>query len=145
MCGIAGIICEQADLKSAVRAMVAAQAHRGPDDHGTREWTVGNTSIAFGHTRLSIIDLSPAGHQPMLDPESGSALIFNGEIYNFRELRRELESGGAVFRSTCDSEVLLAALVRWGPTCLARLEGMFAFAFFDARKRAVMLARDPLG
>ena len=101
--------------------------------------------IGFAHTRLSILDLSPLGHQPMQDPATGSWIVFNGEIYNFRDLRRELESAGVGFRSQSDTEVILAAYRVWGEGCLSRLRGMFAFALWDAPQKRLLLARDPMG
>ena len=101
--------------------------------------------IGFAHTRLSILDLSPLGHQPMQDPATGSWIVFNGEIYNFRDLRRELESAGVEFRSQSDTEVILAAYRVWGEGCLSRLRGMFAFALWDAPQKRLLLARDPMG
>ena len=130
------------DLTVAVRAL----RHRGPDDEGTFEdvWEGGAAGLA--HTRLAIIDLSPAGHQPMASADGRLVLAFNGEIYNHRDLRRELEGRGVAFRSTCDSEVLLAAYEVWGGRgCLERLRGMFAFAIWDRRERTLFLARDRLG
>jgi asparagine synthase (glutamine-hydrolysing) len=147
MCGIMGILSdgpvEQA--RAGVRAMVAAARHRGPDGSGSAEIELGEARLVLGHTRLSILDLSDGGRQPMEDAESGSWLTFNGEIYNFRELRMELESSGVRVASSGDSEVLLRALVRWGADALKKLEGMFAFAFWDGRTRQLLLARDGTG
>jgi asparagine synthase (glutamine-hydrolysing) len=123
-------------------------AHRGPDDAGTIIIDGGSAEpcqIGFAHTRLSIIDLSPLGHQPMQDPSTGNWIVFNGEIYNFRELRRDLMEKGAEFRSQSDTEVVLAAYRVWGEECLLRLRGMFAFALWDAQRRRLLLARDPMG
>jgi asparagine synthase (glutamine-hydrolysing) len=116
-------------------------AHRGPDDHGV--WAA--PGILFGHRRLSILDLSPAGHQPMVDPASGAVLVFNGEIYNHVELRKELESFGHRFIGHSDTEVLLHALVRWGESALTRLNGMWALAFWHPAKQRLILARDRFG
>ena len=147
MCGIAGVWSggrpEQA--RAAVRAMMAALRHRGPDAEGCVEVPVAGDCLVLGHTRLSILDLSDGARQPMHDAQSGSWLVFNGEIYNFRQLRRALEKLGAAFATSGDSEVLLQALVHWGPSALAKLEGMFAFAFWDGRERTLLVARDPLG
>lgn len=101
--------------------------------------------LGLGHTRLAIIDLSPLGQQPMVHPETGAMLVFNGEIYNFHNLRSELEEKGIRFRGSGDSEVLLHALVEWGPAALERLHGMFALAFYEPRNNSLLLARDPLG
>lgn len=117
--------------------------HRGPDDSG--EWWSNDGRVGFGHRRLSIIDLSAAGHQPMQDDVRGLSIVFNGEIYNFRDLRNELSAAGYAFRTSSDTEVVLAAYDKWGSECLARLNGMFAMAIFDARKKTVFLARDRAG
>ncbi len=132
--------------------MMRAMVHRGPDDEGYNEAPLvagpadrDGPLCGFGFRRLSILDLSPAGHQPMTNPDTGDRLIFNGEIYNFRGLRSELESRGVRFRSSGDTEVLLRALSVWGEATLDRLDGMFAFAFHHAASGRVLLARDPLG
>jgi len=142
MCGIAGVL--RLDGRPAARAelrpMVRALAHRGPDDEGFFE----AGPVALGHRRLSIVDLSAAGHQPMIDRASGAALVYNGEIYNHAEIRRELERAGQRFRSRSDTEVLLRGLVAWGAErLLPRLNGMFAFAWWDGEK--LLLVRDRLG
>jgi asparagine synthase (glutamine-hydrolysing) len=143
MCGIAGILSLNSEPASPVilRRMTDAIAHRGPDGEG--HYIDGVAGL--GHRRLAIIDLSPAGHQPMLTRDRRYALTYNGEIYNFQELRVELESLGYQFRSRTDSEVLLYALAEWGEQALDRLNGMFAFALWDARERRLMLARDRYG
>lgn len=129
--------------------MMRAMIHRGPDDEGYEELPLGNgdagTVAGFGFRRLAILDLSPAGHQPMFDPASGNCLIFNGEIYNYRHLRARLMVEGIRFRSTGDTEVLLQALSHWGERALDEVEGMFAFAFYEASTKRVLLARDPVG
>jgi asparagine synthase (glutamine-hydrolysing) len=146
MCGIGGILAhDEATARQALPALVAALKHRGPDDAGQEQVRLGRRFLGLGHTRLSILDLSPAGHQPMLHPLSGDRLIFNGEIYNFAVLKAELERGGARFVGHSDSEVLLHALVEWGPACIARLQGMFAFAFHDVSEQRLILARDSIG
>ncbi len=117
--------------------------HRGPD-HGA-VWVDPEHPVGLGHRRLSILDLSPAGNQPMVFPEAGLVLTFNGEIYNFLELREELESLGYRFRSSSDTEVLLYAYAQWGPKVLDRLIGMFAFAIWDRHRQNLFLARDRLG
>lgn len=117
--------------------------HRGPDDTG--EWWSPDWRVGFGHIRLAVLDLSPAGHQPMHLAGLGLSIVFNGEIYNFREVRAELEQRGYRFRSRSDTEVLLAAYDAWGTDCLARLNGMFAFALFDTRRQRLILARDRAG
>ena len=145
MCGIAGIIADEGAARRALPPMVAAQVHRGPDDVGAAYFGLGDKVVGFGHRRLSILDLSPAGHQPMFHPGTGDCIIFNGEIYNFAELRKELEGAGETFRGHCDTEVLLHGLSRWGPDYLKRLAGMFALAFYCAKTQEIILARDALG
>jgi asparagine synthase (glutamine-hydrolysing) len=115
--------------------------HRGPDDDGF--FTAG--PLGFGFRRLSVIDLTAAGHQPMRLPEAGLTIVFNGEIYNYLELRAELERLGHSFRSSCDTEVLLHAYLQWGQECLARLRGMWAFLIYDERQNRVFGARDRFG
>src|ERR1700688_712660 len=149
MCGIVGILA----FKTSIPAGVLEQAtrsleHRGPDDSGTiliEETQPQPMQIGLGHRRLSILDLSPLGHQPMHDPATGNWIVFNGEIYNFRELRKELEDLGVEFKSNSDTEVILAAYRVWGEPCLTRLGGMFAFALWDAQRKRLLLARDPMG
>jgi asparagine synthase (glutamine-hydrolysing) len=146
MCGIAGIICVRPEAH--IEAMLKSIEHRGRDDEGvwTSRWMDGGGRQAcLGHRRLSIIDTSEAGHQPMLYADGRFALTFNGEIYNYRELRRELKALGHVFGTDTDTEVLLAAFAEWGAECLPRLNGMFAFAIWDERERTLTLARDRLG
>ena len=144
MCSIIGIASEfsvgsQRWLSSAIDTL----RHRGPD--GTGEWWSPDCRVGLGHTRLAVLDLSPAGHQPMHLQGWGLSIVFNGEIYNHGDLRAELSAQGFVFRSHSDTEVLLAAYAAWGQDCLARLNGMFAFALYDARRQTVFLARDRAG
>lgn len=144
MCGIAGFL--SFDGKPASRqiaeAMGAAIAHRGPDGSGTFL----DGSLGLSHRRLSIIDLSKAGHQPMEAADGRYALVYNGEIYNYLELRRELEAGfGYIFQSRTDTEVLLAALICWGEEAVLKLNGIFAFAFWDAQEKRLLLVRDRYG
>jgi asparagine synthase (glutamine-hydrolysing) len=147
MCGIVGILSDgmPEEIRAAVRDMMAASGHRGPDGSGSVEISLAGNLLVLGHTRLSIIDLSDRSRQPMQDAETGSWLAFNGEIYNFRQLRSELETRGAKFVTSGDSEVLLKALVLWEEHALQKLEGMFAFAFWDGRSRNLLLARDRVG
>lgn len=150
MCGIAGVVTQdRREAEAAIGRMVPAMVHRGPDDGGQEILPVAGMGApafaAIGFRRLSILDLSPAGHQPMCDPETGNVLVFNGEIYNFVELRTQLQAMGVHFRGTSDTEVLLHALGRWGDAALSRLEGMYALAFHRARDHSLLLARDPLG
>lgn len=143
VCGVAGFMNFSGEPASPVllQKMTDAIAHRGPDGEG--QWVDG--PVALGHRRLSIIDLSPAGHQPMITPDGRYVLSYNGEIYNFAELRCELEAQGARFRSDTDSEVLLYAVAFWGFEALKRFNGMFAFALWDTRERSLLLARDRYG
>lgn len=143
MCGIAGIFHLETAKPvdpSRVERMCDAIAHRGPDGQGV--WT--GPGIGLGHRRLSIIDVA-GSPQPMVSPDGRLILVFNGEIYNFRELRRELQSSGAVFRTDGDSEVILAAWQKWGADCVSHLHGMFAFAIYDQADRTLFLARDRFG
>jgi len=144
MCGICGVV-GQAD-EQLVKDMLSRIAHRGPDDEGIY---IAETStadrVALGHRRLSIIDLSPAGHEPMTDARQEIWLTYNGEIYNFLELRRELEQRGHAFRSDSDAEVVIYAYREWGRDFLSRLNGMFAFALWDSRDESLLVARDRLG
>jgi asparagine synthase (glutamine-hydrolysing) len=141
MCGIAGIVGSY--QPGLVRAMCEAQRHRGPD--GTGEFEDPAAEVSLGHGRLSILDLTAAASQPMHSPDGRHALTFNGEIYNYRELRDELIAAGYAFRSTGDTEVLLYALIHWGEAALPRLNGMFAFGLWDRRERTLLLARDHVG
>src|SRR5690606_25559301 len=146
MCGLAGVICQDGGIaRLALPAMVHAQRHRGPDGGGEHYVPMGDATIGLGHRRLSIIDLSAQGAQPMVHPDTGDVLVYNGEIYNYRDLKEELSAGGTIFLGDSDSEVLLHALVEWGPRALSRLQGMFAFAFYRVAAGELMLARDPLG
>jgi asparagine synthase (glutamine-hydrolysing) len=146
MCGIAGLISR--DPETRIAAMMMAVEHRGRDDEGV--WTSGviddeGNRVCFGHRRLSIIDTSSAGHQPMLSHDKRFVVILNGEIYNYRELRDELQSKGHEFHTETDTEVLLEAWREWGEECLAHLNGMFAFALWDDKERALYLVRDHVG
>ena len=144
MCGIVGIWRHDGGEsdRSAIELMLPEIEHRGPDGIGI--WQDGR--VAFGHTRLAVIDLTEAAAQPMLTADRTGAIVYNGEIYNYRELRRDLERQGVSFRSSGDTEVLLNALHHWGPkNCLDRLNGMFAFAYLDKREGALWLARDKVG
>ncbi|HEY6329607.1 MAG TPA: asparagine synthase (glutamine-hydrolyzing) [Blastocatellia bacterium] len=162
MCGIAGIIAtptfsvghrsfegaqvETSDELSRIAdGMLVCLAHRGPDDRGLAFETKDRTRVALGHTRLSIIDLSDAGHQPMWSPDRRYSITYNGEIYNFRDIRDELSGQGEGWDSHSDTEVLLRAFQHRGPECLPRLRGMFAFGVWDSVEEQLTLARDPFG
>ncbi len=144
MCGIAGFVASGAreTAQQTLRAMVDAMARRGPDSEGMECWP----DALLGHRRLAILDLSPAGHQPMLWEDGEIGLVFNGCIYNFHALRKELEDRGQRFHSQCDTEVLLRGYREWGiDGMVPRLRGMFAFAVWDNPRRKLTLVRDPLG
>ncbi len=142
MCGIVGLLDRAGEAVSMplLETMTATLAHRGPDGSGT--WNGG--AVGLGHRRLSIIDVA-TGAQPMVSADGRLAITFNGEIYNFRELRDELEGRGHAFRTRSDTEVILAAYAEWGESCVDRLRGMFAFAVADLGRRRLFLARDHLG
>ena len=144
MCGIAGYVTGRRPegVTAVIANMMATLARRGPDSEGMAEWP----GVVLGHRRLAILDLSAAGHQPMLSEDGRVGLVFNGCIYNFHEIRDELEQRHHRFRSQCDTEVLLRGYLEWGIDALTtRLRGMFAFAIWDDRRRALVLARDRLG
>ena len=143
MCGIVGMLDRSGRpaQQETLKAMVDRLAHRGPDGEGTYL----DGPLGLGHRRLAILDLSEAGHQPMATPDGRFVISYNGEIYNFRELRKELEATGRTFHSRCDTEVLLQAYAQWGGECLDRLNGMFAFVIWDRQTRELFLARDRYG
>ena len=144
MCGIAGRLNYRSGAPvgaDVLAAMCRLIAHRGPDGEGT--WTSG--AIGFGHRRLAVIDLSDAGRQPMHTADGQLTITFNGEIYNFEEVRRALEQRGCRFTSRTDTEVILQAYREYGPACVERLRGMFAFAIWDAGARRLFAARDRVG
>ncbi len=143
MCGICGqynFATQRPVSPAAIRAMAASIAHRGPDDEGY----FFSGGLGFGFRRLSIIDLS-GGHQPMSDQDESVWVVFNGEIYNFPELRKELEGAGHVFRTRSDTEVIVHGYKQWGAEVLNRLNGMFGLAIWDERRKRLILARDPMG
>jgi asparagine synthase (glutamine-hydrolysing) len=138
MCGINGFNFLDENL---IKKMNELTKHRGPDDTGiflSHQWSI-------GHNRLSIIDLSPLGHQPMFDSDRRFAIVFNGEIYNYLELKNELAEKGYKFRSKTDTEVILYAYIEWGVDCLRRLNGIFAFAILEIASGKMILARDHIG
>lgn len=144
MCGLVGVgsitpVRNRDWLLGARDAML----HRGPDDGG--EWWSEEFKVGLGHRRLSIIDLTPLGHQPMQMDDAGLVVVFNGEIYNHRELRLDLEVSGYHFKSGSDTEVILAAYAKWGEQCVSRLNGMFTFAIYDSKRSSLFLARDRAG
>src|SRR5437868_4232938 len=149
MCGITGFVefrrtLGSDEMRHTIARMTDCLAHRGPDDSGI--WIEPASGIALGHRRLSVLDVSPAGHQPMISHSGRFVVTFNGEIYNFLDLRAELEQFGERFRSQSDTEVLLAAFEQWGVAAsIERFLGMFAFAVWDRRDRKLTLARDRMG
>ena len=159
MCGIAGIYLTSSayddglalpekgrvGINEIANRMVKSLGHRGPDDQGTWASQESMGQVALGHTRLSILDLSAAGHQPMPDPLTGNRITYNGEVYNYRELRSLLGEGDGAWRSQTDTEVILRAYSKWGRDCLDHFRGMFAFAIWDAQKQMLFIARDQLG
>ncbi len=145
MCGVFGVFSRDPNRvpdRRKLEASARALQHRGPDGAGV----YAGPGIGMAHTRLSLLDLTERSNQPFWDREGRHALVFNGEIYNFRELREELEATGIRFRTTSDTEVLLEALLKWGPdAALPRLEGMFAFGLYDTGRQTLLLARDRFG
>lgn len=149
MCGFAGVLGKSTRVDEKTLAVMAASlAHRGPDDEGVKILPVagsGDLSLGLVHRRLSIIDLSAAGHQPMVDEQTGNWIVYNGEVYNHQEIRTELEHQDCTFGSHSDTEVILKAYGHYGTECLDRLRGMFAFAIWDARRAQLFLAVDRFG
>ncbi|WP_374600793.1 asparagine synthase (glutamine-hydrolyzing) [Niveibacterium sp.] len=148
MCGIAGVLnidgrLNKEELRTLARKMAGMMAYRGPDDEGV--WVDEDAFCALSHRRLSIIDVSSAGHQPMLSVDAQKALVFNGELYNFQELKRDAEARGQAFRSHSDTEVFLAGLLQEGPYFLTRVDAMFAIGYYDEQRRELLLARDAFG
>src|SRR5262245_26477377 len=145
MCGIAGVYAFNAaaeqGLHTLIRRMTTLIAHRGPDDAGHEVLK----HVALGHRRLSIIDLSASGHQPMANDDQTVFIIYNGEFYNYKEVAARLRAEGIVFRSGSDTEVILRLYERYGERCLSEIDGMFAFAIFDRRNDSMLLVRDRLG
>src|ERR1044071_2740690 len=147
MCGISGFTAtgDTTGAREILEAMNERLRHRGPDDGGVWLGGSGGVRVGLAARRLSIIDLSERGHMPMSSADGRLHITYNGEVYNFREIRRELENLGHAFRSDTDTEVVLNAYAQWGPECLHRFNGMFAFAVWDARERELFVARDRLG
>src|SRR5258705_10357130 len=146
MCGIYGYVTQRGKIKREVmQRMGRALAHRGPDDEGEMTENSNAACVGLGHKRLSIIDLSAAGKQPMANEDESVWLTLNGEIYNYRKLREELENKGHRFKSHSDSEVVLHLYEEGGTKCLDKLNGMFALALWDSKKKSLLLARDRVG
>ncbi|MFM7079575.1 MAG: asparagine synthase (glutamine-hydrolyzing) [Bacteroidota bacterium] len=146
MCGICGYVTWKDDLiEDSIRRMTRSIYHRGPDDDGYYFNQFSKINLCFGFKRLSIIDLSDSGHQPMVDQSNSNTIVFNGEIYNYREIRAELEDIGHYFISGSDTEVILKAYAQWGGKCLDKFIGMFAFVIYDFDKRILFGARDRMG
>ena len=149
MCGIAGVVGRaaegQGELAAELARMTAAIAHRGPDGSGHELFLGLPRPVALGHLRLAILDVSPAGRQPMSTDDGQIVITYNGEVYNFRELRQDLERRGHTFKTRTDTEVLLRLYQERGPDFVRALEGMFAFALLDLREKRLLLARDPIG
>ena len=149
MCGIFGIVGYNTRVPSDVlERATESLAHRGPDDRGTvilRDSVQENVEVGLGNRRLAILDLSPLGHQPMNDPATGNWIVYNGEVYNFREVRAKLEREKVYFSGHSDTEVILKAYSQWGEKCLEEFRGMFAFAIWDAQRHRLFVARDPMG
>ena len=144
MCGIVGIVdSKETNLANVVGRMSGVLFYRGPDGHG--KYVEATAGVALGHRRLSILDLSSTGAQPMHDSTEQVIIVHNGEVYNYLELRSELEGKGYSFRSKTDTEVILNAFLEWGAACLERFNGMFAFAIFDKKRQSLFIARDRLG
>jgi asparagine synthase (glutamine-hydrolysing) len=147
MCGIVGIVGHNALVPGDVlERATKSLAHRGPDDSGTVILRDSDgVEVGLGNRRLAILDLSPLGHQPMNDPATGNWIAYNGEVYNFREIRAKLEREKVYFSGHSDTEVILKAYGQWGEKCLEEFRGMFAFAIWDARRHRLFVARDPMG
>ena len=142
MCGIAGLFGSEWN-RFQLERMATVQQHRGPDDRGFFVDESGMAALA--HNRLSILDLSPAGHQPMANVAGNLRIVFNGEIYNFQELKKELESLGHHFKTNSDTETIVHAYEEFGAQCLEKLRGMFAFAIWNKREESLFIARDRVG
>lgn len=146
MCGIAGICDFRAhSTREHLDKMTALIAHRGPDDSGFEWRRAGSAEIGFGHRRLSIIDLSPAGHQPMISSCGNYIIIYNGELYNYKEVMKELQQEGVDFHTSSDTEVVLNAFIKWGVKAMQHFNGMFAFSILDLKNEKVTLVRDRVG
>lgn len=147
MCGIIGGFWRRpsSELQSKITTALAHLRHRGPDDNGIMVAPLANGTVALGQTRLSIIDLSSGGHQPMSNFKKTLTIVYNGELYNYRELREELQRRGRVFRTESDTELLLESWSEWGKAALTKFEGMFAFAIYDSESKKIFCSRDGFG
>ena len=147
MCGILGVFDTNSSdkLEKTFNESLDLLKHRGPDDSGIKIFNISDGILVIGQTRLSIIDLSSAGHQPMQTEDNRYSIVFNGEIYNYKEIREELKVEGYVFKTNSDTEVLLNAWIEWGVEGLIKFNGMFAFAVYDALENSVTLVRDAFG
>lgn len=146
MCGIAGFIDFRGKSNIEIlKKMTDSLQHRGPDDGGIYFDELNNYQIGFGHRRLSILDLSNNGHQPMFTPDKDQVIVYNGEIYNFNDIRKELQDLGIKFKSQTDTEVILYSYLEWGIKCFDKFVGMFSFALYDARKNEIIIVRDRAG
>ena len=145
MCGIIGFASNHSCLNRRDQLVSGRDlmTHRGPDDYG--EWWSDDNRVGLGHRRLSIIDLSPSGHQPMQDALEKNTIVFNGEIYNYRELRNDLALKGFKFKSNSDTEVILNGYLAWGIKVLDRLNGAFSFCIYDSENKMLFIARDRAG
>ncbi len=145
MCGICGYFSDQEISARALQEMNDTMYHRGPDDSGIWQEVSGRGAVGLAQRRLSILDLPPMGHQPMFSRDNKIAAVYNGEIYNYRELKKELEAAGHTFVSACDTEVMIAAYQQWGYECFGRFNGMFAIALYETESATLILARDRMG
>ncbi len=145
MCGICGYISKNRIEDHILLQMRDTMVHRGPDDAGIWQKRVSGFYVGFAHRRLSIFDLSELGHQPMISNDGAISTVFNGEIYNFKEIRKELQKEGYSFRSECDTEVILSSYNKWGEECFSHFNGMFAIAIWDGRENKLVIARDRMG
>ena len=145
MCGICGYVGRKLIQSEQLAKMNDTMYHRGPDDHGIWERQKEEYGVGFAQRRLSILDLSEMGHQPMTSEDGSVVITYNGEIYNYIQLRNELKGEGYQFKSNCDTEVIIAAYQEWGCECFGKFNGMFAIAIYDEKKESIILARDRMG
>ena len=145
MCGICGYLSENRLEDSTLVKMRDTMVHRGPDDAGILQINTIQGHLGLAHRRLSIFDLSEMGHQPMVSPDGKIAIVFNGEIYNFRDIRNELAQIGYSFKSECDTEVIMYSYDKWKESCFSKFNGMFAIAIWDNDDKKLIIARDRMG